>query len=158
AVITSPTLLRSFFDLNDQTENSVVVAAPGVATGSISTTAKADLWGAEANVWKNICYDTPGTSVSLDAMVGARYLDLDGSLNISRFTAFVANPNGMFGIGSSFAGNRILERESFTTHNQFYGAQIGARARWYLDYIILSGQFQLALGTTHEDVSVGGGQ
>jgi hypothetical protein len=155
-VADAPTLVRPFFDLNGQQESFVVVAAPGLATGAISATAKVSIWGAEANAWKNICYDTPGTNVSLDGMVGLRYVDVTRSLTFGRFSQFFPNPTG-FGFDPSFAGNQILEQESFATRNQFYGAQFGARLNWYLEYLIISGQFQLALGNNHEELSIGGG-
>jgi hypothetical protein len=153
-----PTILRPFFDLNDQQASAVVVAAPGVASGSMTSTASANIWGAELNAWKNICYDTPGTNVSLDAMVGLRYVDGNRGLSIGRFSQFVPNPGGLLGFDASFGGNQILEQESFSTRNQFYGAQFGARLNWFLEYLIISGQFELALGATHEDLTIEGAQ
>lgn len=154
----APTLTRDFLDLNDQLGSSVVVAAPGIASGFVTATAKADLWGAEFNVWKNVCYDSPGTHISLDVMGGMRYLDLEGSVNIGRFSSFVANPQGLLGFDSSFGGNRILEQESFATRNRFFGGQVGARANWFLENVVVSGQFQLALGDTQQDVTINGSQ
>jgi hypothetical protein len=150
----TPTILRPFFDLNDALGSDVIVAAPGIATGSILAVAKADMWGAEANAWKNVCYDSPGTNISLDVMAGVRYLDQRGSIDIDTTSTFVANPIGFPGFG----GNRILDHESFGAHNQFFGAQAGARLRWYLENVIVTGQFQLALGDTRQNVTIAGSQ
>jgi hypothetical protein len=150
----TPTILRPFFDLNDEAGSDIIVAAPGVATGSILAVAKADVWGVEANGWKNLCYDSPGTNISLDVMAGVRYLDLESSIDIDRLTTFVPNPIGFPGFG----GNRIVEHESFGVHNQFYGVQAGTRVRWYLENVIVTGQVQLAVGDTRQNVTIAGSQ
>jgi hypothetical protein len=153
----TPTLVRPFFDLNDNQVSAVIVAAPGLATGALMGTAKASLWGTEANVWKNLCYDAPGTNVSLDGMVGLRYVGLDASIAVERNSLFAANPQG-FPNFAPLAGDRVIGQDAFSTHNNFYGGQFGLRGRWYLNYAILTAQAQLALGVTHEDLNINGAQ
>ena len=57
---TSASISRSFFDLNTGRGSAVVVAEPGLATGTLGVSAaRKDLWGAEANVWKNVTQAAP---------------------------------------------------------------------------------------------------
>jgi hypothetical protein len=152
------TLVRPFFDLNNRQESSVVVAAPGLATGSLNATASRSMWGAEANAWGNVYYDHLGTTCSVDVMAGLRYLDLDENARIGRVSSFVANPQG-FPDFAPLAGNRIVEQESFATRNRFYGGQVGVRSRLYVDEgVVVTSQFQLALGNTNEEITIQGSQ
>src|SRR5262249_29953378 len=58
-----------------------------------------------------------------------------------------------------FAGNRIDVFDSFTTHNRFYGAQVGINSKWWVESLmIVEGTFKLAVGETSEDLNVAGAQ
>jgi hypothetical protein len=153
----SPTLGRPFFDTSTSTQSAVIIASPGVATGRITGSATAKFWGAEANLWKNIYYDTPGSTPTLEAMVGFRFLDRDTGANLSRFSQFLP---GLPGNLAFLSGNVIGESESFMAHNHFYGTQIGIRGRCYLAdaMMVLSGEFGLGLGATNEVINIQGSQ
>jgi hypothetical protein len=155
---TAPTIVRPFFDVNDRMQSAVIVAAPGLATGVIAATAKVDVWGAEANFWKNVYYDYPGTTATVDLMAGFRYLDADHSLQIAS-TSFYNQNLAAFPTFLPFAGNRIDVFDSFVTHNHFYGGQVGIAGKcWVDDKMSLEGVFKLGLGTTSEDLNIAGGQ
>jgi hypothetical protein len=154
----SGTLERPFLDLNNQQPSAAIVAAPGIASGTLSGTAKENMWGAEANLWKLLQFDGTSTVVcSLEGMVGLRYLDYHESIGLNQFSLFDNNlqalPQGAF-----LAGNTITEQESFATRNQFWGGQLGVRGRLYFENVIVSGQFQLALGDTDEQITIRGRQ
>jgi hypothetical protein len=153
----SPIIVRPFFDLNTGQPSFVPVAAPGFASGTLTATAKESLWGAEANVWANAYCNSPGTTCAIDIMAGARYLDLDESADVGRFSSFVAHP-AVFPGFASFGGNQIVEHESFAARNHFYGAQFGVRGRMDLETLVVSGYAQLALGATDEEISIRGNQ
>jgi hypothetical protein len=153
----SPTLVRPFFNLNTGTQSGVVVATPGLATGGISASASERMWGAEANAWANAHYDWPGTTCSIEAMVGFRYLDLRDTIGVSRTSTFVANPVG-FPDFAFLAGNQISEQESFIVQNRFFGGQVGIRGNMIFDTMIVTGQLQLAVGNTNEQLDIEGFQ
>jgi hypothetical protein len=155
--IASPSLTRPFFNLNTNTPSAVVIATPGLATGFLSASASERMWGAEANFWSNLHFDWPGTTYSIDAMVGMRYLELNEGFQIGRSSAFVANPVG-FPDYAFLAGNRITEQESISAQNRFLGGQVGIRANAMFDNVILTTQFQLAAGDTNEQLNVQGAQ
>jgi Putative beta barrel porin-7 (BBP7) len=154
----SPTIIRPFFDLNDRIDSGFLIAAPGVATGEIKVHAQASLWGAEANVWKNVYNNYPGTNFSLAAMVGFRYLNGNDELQISSTSFYNPNlpPSSPF---FPLAGSRLDVFDSFATRNRFYGAQAGMATKCYIaPNIWFEGDLKLALGVTAEDVNIAGSQ
>jgi Putative beta barrel porin-7 (BBP7) len=154
----SPVIVRPFFDLNDRTESGFVVAAPGLATGEINVHAQANLWGGEANVWKNLYFKYPGSDFTLAGMVGFRFLSGDDELQISSTTLYNTNllPSSPF---FPFAGSRLDVVDSFSTHNRFYGAQAGIASKCYIEpNVWFEGDLKLALGMTTEDLNIAGSQ
>ena len=152
------TLFRPFFDLNDRTILGFLVASPGIATGGINAHAQIDMWGAEANFWKNVYFNKPGTTTSIDVMAGFRYLNSNTGVEINSVSAFSPTiPAGPF---VPFAGNQLSVLDSFATHNNFYGGQVGIKAKtWFADNLMsLEGSFRVALGTTSEDLTIAGSQ
>jgi hypothetical protein len=156
---TSTTIIRPFLDVNDNRESGFIVAAPGVASGNIVAHAQAEVWGAEANVWKNVYYDCPGTTHSTSLMVGFRYLDYDARLNIDSVSLYNPDPN-IAPAFLSLAGSTVHVSDSFTAHNHFYGGQIGAMGRCWLgdSKASIEVAFKLGLGATTEDLNIAGSQ
>jgi hypothetical protein len=155
---TTPNLVRPFFDLNDNQESAFVVAAPGLATGGITARTEADLWGAEVNLWKNVYYNFPGTTASVNLMVGIRYLELDERLQIGSTSVFGTDLTA-FPAYASLAGDTLQVSDSFAAHNRFYGGQVGVAGQWWAcDCLLIEGAFKLGLGVNSEDLDIGGGQ
>jgi hypothetical protein len=153
-----PILVRPFFDLNLGQEAGFVVAAPGLASGSIFAHAQLSLWGAEANVWKNIYYNYPGTTLSVSLLAGFRYLSLDQRLELGSLSVFNQDLSS-FTDFLPFAGNTLLVQDSFVTHNRFYGGQVGLTGTcWPLDCVRLEGTVKLGLGVTREELNIVGSQ
>jgi hypothetical protein len=154
-----PTLFRPFFDLNNRVDSGFLVAAPGIATGSINAHAQLEFWGAEANVWKNVYFDSPGTSCLIDLMAGFRYVNATSELDISS----VSNYNQVIPAGSPFfpfAGNQLQVMDSFLARNNFYGGQMGISVRSLPsdDELSFEGSLRIALGNTSEDITINGSQ
>jgi hypothetical protein len=151
-------LYRPFYDLNDHVDSGFLVSAPGVANGSITARGQSSIWGAEANIWKNMYYDKPGTTYAIDFMVGLRYLNATSELDINSNSVYnstipAASPY------ASFAGNRLQVSDSFTAHNQFYGGQVGVgMTSWLTDCVAFESSLRFAIGTTREDVTILGSQ
>jgi hypothetical protein len=153
-----PTLIRPFFDLNNRQESGFVVAMPGVSTGNLTAHAQADLWGAEVNVWKNVYCNYPGTSCTVDILGGFRFLSADEQVRLASTSFF--NPSiAASSPFAGFAGDRLDVLDSFTTHNRFYGGQIGIDTKsWILERLCFEVAFKLALGVTTEDLNIEGDQ
>jgi Putative beta barrel porin-7 (BBP7) len=152
---TASTLIRPFFSVNSQSETGIVVAAPGIATGGVTASANYGLWGGELNLWKNIFYEYPGKTVRLDFLAGFRYLDLGEDLSLTSLTQFTQTPGGVF---TPFAGNQILANDLFHTRDQFYGAQIGAVAKFFLEVLDVNLAGKIAFGGNAEQVLIEGFQ
>ncbi len=154
----SPDLVRPFFDLNNRQESAFFVASPGVATGNITSHGQTNVWGAEANVWKNLYYNFPGTSCVVDVMGGFRYLSGDELLRLGSLSVFNSTIPATSPV-ASFAGNRLEVRDSFATHNRFYGGQIGIQNKaLFMDGLFFDMAFKLAFGVTDENLNVVGNQ
>jgi hypothetical protein len=154
----NPNLVRPFFDLNNRQESGFIVAAPGLATGGIAAHSQISVWGAELNVGKNLYYKDPGTTWSMDAVAGFRFLSADQQLRIASNSIFNQNLTA-FPAFLSFAGNQLQVFDSFTTHNRFYGGQFGVVAKWWpLGCLRMEGGFKLGLGTTTEELTTVGSQ
>lgn len=150
-------LIRPFFDLNNRAESGFPIASPGLATGTIAAHSRFEVWGSEANVRKNVYFDSPGTTYSVDVMAGLRYLSTDAEFDIASLSVF--NPVLPIGTPAAFAGNRIQIQDSFSTRNRFYGGQVGIAVKaWLVNTVSLTGTFRLALGTTSEDLTIAGSQ
>jgi hypothetical protein len=152
---TTSTLIRPFFSVNSQSETGIVVAAPGIATGGVTATANYGLWGGELNVLKNIYYEYPGKTMRLDFLAGFRYLDLGEDLSVTSLTQFTQAPGGVF---APFAGNQLLVNDLFHTRDQFFGAQIGAVAKFFLEVLDVNLGCKIAFGGTAEQVLIEGFQ
>src|SRR5207244_97933 len=87
-------------------------------------------WGAEANGWANVFHDCPGTIISVDMMAGFRYLDLDQNLDLGAVSVFSPTIPATSPF-RPFAGDALRVADSFSTHNRFYGGQVGVAGRWW---------------------------
>jgi hypothetical protein len=155
ALSSVPRLIRPVSDLITQPQAGVVIAEPGLATGALAVGAKNNFWGAEANAWCDVCCNSVGTTYSVEIMGGARYLNMNESINLASSTTFLTNLQA-FPAFAGLAGNRVAETESFVGHNNFYGGQAGVRANAYFNPVILTGYAQLAMGVTAESLNVNG--
>ncbi len=121
-------------------EGSFIISDPlRVLSGSVGIDSTSRLWGAEANGYLNLSR-RPGLSV--DALVGFRYLDLEERLSLG---ALLSDP--VLNIDETAA-------DSFATRTQFYGGQLGARAAIQRGALSAELSAKVALGENHEVVDV----
>jgi hypothetical protein len=109
----------------------------------------------------------------VELIAGFRYLHLAESLGIiDTFVPLVTavspagvilalnNPLGGGAIAPTAVGGDLpgttQDFDLFQTTNSFYGAQIGAKARWEYDWFSIGGFAKLGLGATRENVSING--
>jgi hypothetical protein len=155
----APNLVRPFSDVNNDVESGFVVTAPGVASGGLTAFSQiSNLWGTELNLWKNLYYDCPGTSHSLSGIAGFRYLSADYLAQISSLSNFKP---GLTASSPFFplAGDTLSVLDSFTTHNRFYGGQVGIVGQVQPACgFVLQAAAKLALGVTTEDLFIAGSQ
>jgi hypothetical protein len=146
-----PVLATPFFNVNTGSPDSSIVTFPGITSGQVAVDAPSFLQGAEVNVtaalWQTERF-------RLEGLAGFRYVNLSEGLHITETSLVTLAPQyvALF----PFDGNTITVSDSFDTHNHFYGGQIGTRAELYHKRWTLSILTKLAMGVSHETVSIRG--
>lgn len=142
-----PVINQNPASLNFGNQSIYTVADPlfpdpiGPTVGNVNIKSMTRFWGVEANGLLNL---DRGPFCSIDGIVGFRYLDLRDSLRISGFS------NDLFDDLQQTFNDR------FSTRNQFYGGQVGARLSYHCDNIVLSATGKVAIGCTQQVVEIQG--
>jgi hypothetical protein len=147
-------LARPFFNINICRETAEITSQPGLANGTTTVSTPTRFGGAELNLSKKLCC---GCCYRIDLLAGFRYLELDESVNLSEFILVDKNLS-MFPEFKQFAGDTIVVTDHFGTRNQFYGGQVGIDAAYSTGCWQLQFRGKLALGNTHETISISGNQ
>ncbi len=145
-----PVLARPFFSLNEGIERVQFIAFPGVATGTLTINSPSQVWGVEANTR---CMWCCGCDYSVDLLAGLRYLNLREQLTITEDSQFLPGV-----LPPPLDGTHVINIDSFTTKNQFYGGQVGVEAQKEWGRLSIDGVFKLALGVTHQELTIQGAQ
>jgi hypothetical protein len=144
-----PVLGRPFFSVNGNEQFSQLVALPGVTTGSATIHAPSTFWGAEANLRHQLCC---GCDWRVNGLLGFRTLGLEESLSVTE------NIQGLSTAPPPFTNQTITVFDSFMTHNQFYGGQVGFDGRWTHGCWSVDGRVKFGLGSTVQTLDINGGQ
>jgi hypothetical protein len=149
---TYPLLARPFFNLNQGTPFSEVIAEPGLASGAVTIDGTTSLWGAEINLRRYLCHNP---CARLDGFVGFRYLGLSEDLSIDEYFARTPGSPTTIGVPNVASG---FVTDQFRTENHFYGPQFGLdgefrRGRWFF-----GARSSVALGVTTQSAEINGGQ
>jgi hypothetical protein len=144
----APFLARPFFNALTGAQDIEAVAAPTGLAGTFSAVNTFFLYGAEANLRRNLFC---GCNWFIDAFAGWRLLGLNESLNMRENLTVVSSTNPALPAGSTF-----LVNDRFATSNLFNGGQIGVIGeyrfgRWSID--VRNG---IALGGTMQNVNISG--
>jgi hypothetical protein len=138
-------------------------AVTSAASGQVRFAASSRLQGAEANaVWKP---DILGKRLQL--LAGFRYAQLDEGLGIAStvnqsqlsattFEAALGLPTGLIQVlnNTTTVTTRV---DQFDAHNNFYGAQVGAKGEYCWGRLSIRADGKVALGTMDESVNILGG-
>ncbi len=122
-------------------ETALRISDPGLFSGSVSTEAKSEMWGAEINGARD-WITSPQSAVGM--LLGFRFLDLRESFKLAT--------NSM----DTSDGNSQTSFDSFGTENRFYGVQLGARCSWRQDRLSISLFDKVGLGITDEHLTING--
>jgi hypothetical protein len=131
-----------FLGAEDGKQTIIGALVPGQRTGFVDAGLNDHLWGAEANVrFKTVTVFSDANNV----LVGARTLQFDNGLAVATSSTSMDPEHFAF---TSF--------DSFGTHNQFYGAQVGMSSDFRWGSWFLNATEKLALGDVHEAVNIQG--
>jgi hypothetical protein len=166
-----PILARPFFNVQTNAQASELVAYPGVVEGTVSVDAKDYFQSAGVLVSYNLCSgnscgdscgscgDSCGSCgdsceaacgppslycCRTDLLVGLRYYNLSDRVGIHESLRQI-RPEATFDI-----------HDNFNARNDFYGSEVGLRSQIYRGRWSLEILTKIALGNTHETVTIGG--
>jgi hypothetical protein len=166
----NPILTRPFFNVQTNADASELVAYPGIASGSVSVGASSSFYSTGAMLSYNLCScdscascdscndgcGETGSAAPLlyccrtDLLVGLRYYNFSDSLTVHENPTLLAQTPTR----STLAAYDI--HDNFTAKNEFYGSEIGLRTEIYRGRWSLGILTKVALGNTHETVTING--
>jgi hypothetical protein len=133
------------------------VSAPGVESGNVVVSARSRFGGGDINGLYNL-YRCSRFSINL--LGGWRYLELDESLTITSNSNLFTTTSYTDNLGNVLAtappGSSVTVIDQFGTRNQFNGGQVGTQFQYLWRRLTLTGAAKLAIGATHEVVSING--
>jgi hypothetical protein len=147
-----PTTTAGFVNLKPLQNAETVAIAPFIM-GNVGVNYHTSLWGAEANFRHPLWCSCDG---HLDLLVGFRYLDLSESLTITESLTFLPAIGTVPPNGPGLVGGNDLVVDGFSTHNHFYGGQIGFDYEHRCGRWIFGVTPKVALGSMEEIVNIAG--
>lgn len=139
----STDLLVSFFDVTLNTENYTDISFSPVYSGSGREELKTSLWGAELNgAWSL----SPQGAWRPDILAGLRYLRLAETYTFTTSSPYIP----------PYPADIWNTTDSFDATNQFYGVQVGLRARYDDGPWTAVAAAKIALGSMSQGVNVSG--
>jgi hypothetical protein len=159
-VAPDPILARPFFNALTGLDDAQRVAFPGVMNGRVTTEATTKLDGAAVRFRKIMCCSS-GSSFSpiacgpvpsqsrIDATLGWRFYQLKESLGITEDLQVV-------GPDPAQVGATFLINESFSTRNQFNGAELGFQWTGRRGYWSLDALMRMGIGNMKQEVMIQG--
>jgi hypothetical protein len=139
-------IARPFFDAVTGAESAVIVSSPDLVGGTVTGLITEQLFGFELNLraglWRTPCW-------FLSMLVGLRQLRLDDHLEIDENVP-VAGGVPVFG------ADRLIITDRFEARDSFLGGQLGLECEYAYERLVLSCRAKVALGSTHEVVSITG--
>jgi hypothetical protein len=133
-------------------ERSFISSFPGQIVGNIAIENRLNFGGTELNFRFHNCINE---SLRWDALLGLRYLRLSESLQIHENVTAI-NGNTFFFLPANAIYTSFSDQDSFSTANQFFGPQIGARIIWENRWIDASAFTKLGIGATWQHVNIDG--
>jgi hypothetical protein len=142
----STILARPFLDTATQSPSSVLVAFPGVSSGSVNIFAATQtFWGTNFDLRQNV-FTLPW--LHMDSLFGYRYLHYGESLDMQQT---VNSLNAVF-----VPGTKIVSTDSFTTTNNFNGFEFGFQTGATIDRFSIDVLTKLAVGDLRRSITIGG--
>jgi len=117
-------LARPFFDTSIQGQNVRILNLPGQVSGSITSSATSEFWGADLGPIVRVIETD---MITLDQLFYFRYLNLEESMVVSDTVSPVGGAVTFRGQAIRGAGAAVSVRDSASTVNHFYGGGAGVR-------------------------------
>jgi hypothetical protein len=155
-----PVLSRPITDAVTGAASVENTTLPSLSSGTVRVATNSSLWGAELNYRQNLCC---GCTYRIDMLAGVRYVNLSESLDVQEnFTVlptapalFAGNPAEEAAV-AKLVGSNITVADSFRTHNDFYGGQLGATYTQHFGNWVVDVRGTVGLGDTVQSVDING--
>ena len=159
-VAPQPILARPFYNALTGRDDSELVAFPNVLNGRVTTQATTKLDGAAVRFRKIMCCSS-GSSFSpiacgpvpsqsrIDATLGWRFYQLKETLGITEDLS-------TFNRNADQGGGDFLLNDSFSTRNQFNGAELGFQWTGRRGYWSLDALMRMGIGNVKQEVMIQG--
>ncbi|MCX6991102.1 MAG: BBP7 family outer membrane beta-barrel protein [Chlamydiae bacterium] len=145
AILPLPASAGGWSSINNSGETALLVADGTTNFGKISAHSSSKLWDVELN---GLFHFLNGQNGRLSALFGAIYADLSETLELDYYSQQIAFPEGIF------RSTSIVD--NFSTHNQFYGGQLGIRGEWSKNWFFANFLGKIAMGDMVEAVRING--
>lgn len=125
-------------------------------TSTFTGSSSRQIWGVEANVRSPRWFIGP---VSFDFLAGVRNINLDESLVVNGVYVFaepLSDPDEVPGNPENGRIHSMRTFDSVSTHNRFFGGQVGTSVGFYFGDLSLNAQAKVAVGGTFQRVRVVG--
>jgi hypothetical protein len=143
----SPILARPFFNVENNAQDSELVAFPDLLSGRVTVDGSSEFESAEV-LLRRLIYG--GCDGRLDFLIGYRYARLDDSLRITENLVSEATNIGVE------PGTTIDLFDDFQTQNDFNGVQLGVQGQWRYCNLTLDLLMKLGLGNTRSVTTISG--
>jgi hypothetical protein len=140
-----PLTTEGWSSIANSGETALLAANGTTLFGKISVYSSSKLWDIELN---GLWHFWGEKKARLSALAGVLYTDLSEGLDLYYFTQQILFPEAIFR-PTSIA-------DHFSTHNQFYGGQLGIRGEWSENWFFFNFIGKLAIGDMVESVRVDG--
>ena len=142
-----PIVMRPFFNVNENRQDTELVCFPDVLAGRIAIDSKSSFWGTSANLIKNICCDPCGRT---DFLLGYRYLNLTDDLTIREDLTSLAGATTV-PVGTQFT---VIDR--FRTENNIHAPYVGLNWERRFSHYYLNVRSTIGIGWNHESTEISG--
>ena len=146
-------LARPFFDTSIQGQNVRILNLPGQVSGSITSSATSEFWGADLGPIVRVIETE---MITLDQLFYFRYLNLEESMVVSDTVSPVGGAVTFRGQAIRGPGSAVSVRDSASTTNHFYGGGVGARLSITPGRFSASVTGKIAVGGTTESLVLDG--
>jgi len=143
----SPLLARPFYntDLAVHAEDALIVASPGVRSGTMTDEANSNIFGGDLMLRYNWMHES---NLSVDFIGGYQYTRIEDDLSMH---------SNSVSIGGLYpTGTRMTFDDKFDTHNDFHGIPLGMMLEYVQGPWTISAMGKVGLGVMHQSVSIHG--
>lgn len=145
----TPILARPFTNSLNFTQQAVLIAYPGLTTGSIAARASSgNFYDGHLDLAVKL---VEGNGLAqVDGLLGYRYYRFDEGIRVQQ----TMSPNN----GNFIAGTTIQAQDDFGTRNEFHGLDVGVRPRFVWQSLSVDLLAKVAVGDLHHVVNIRGSQ